>query len=243
MPKKDSGNWEQKIPAPNSAIGVITPICTKVHWGNDANRAPVGGNVRKRVKTNINKIETIMNNQFERLNKEWKLYLENSAEQMQEDIRNMLTGKIVRYKQGKVQQDIAALYFEYEYEYMNITFWAENKNEILLTDVTELPTIMRNNGKPNSNWKHFIPETIWKEVIESEDEFEGDEDEYYEARDEYTNKSTELFEKWFFDCWKAAIKGMENIPDAYFSIHDTNWRTDLKTGKEMSIAEISKRYK
>ena len=26
---------------PNSAIGVIPPICTKVHWGNNTNRAPV----------------------------------------------------------------------------------------------------------------------------------------------------------------------------------------------------------
>ena len=184
-----------------------------------------------------------MNNQFERLNKEWKLYLESSAEQMQEDIRNILTDEIVKYEEGKSKQDIAAMYFEYEYEYMNIAFWAENKNEMLITEVMKLPTIMRNNTKSNSNWKHFIPETIWKEVLESEDEFEGDEDDYYEARDEYTNESTELFEKWFFDCWTAAIKEIENIPDAYFSIHDTNWRTDLKTGKEMSIAEISERYK
>ena len=184
-----------------------------------------------------------MENLFENLNEEWKLYLESSAEQMQEDIRNILTDKIVKYELGKSKQDIAALYFEYEYEYMNITFWAENKNEMLITEVMELPTIMRNNTNEKSNWKHFFPETIWKEVVESEDEYEGDEDDYYDARDEYTNKNTELFEEWFFNCWKVAIKGMGNIPDAYFSIHDTNWRTDLRTGNEMSLAEISKRYK
>ena len=29
------------MPAYNKRFGVIPPICTKVHWGNNTNRAPV----------------------------------------------------------------------------------------------------------------------------------------------------------------------------------------------------------
>ena len=31
--------------------------------------------------------------------------------------------------------------------------------------------------------------------------------------------------------------------EKYFSIHDTNFRTDLKTGKRIRLAEIAERYK
>jgi len=182
-----------------------------------------------------------MENIFLALNEEWKLYLDSSAEQMQADIRNILTDQIVKYQQGKSRQNIAALYFEYEYDHMDIMFWAEDKNGELITETIKLPTIKRNNTDENSNWEHFLPESIWKKVIVSEDTYEGDD--YDDIRSEYDEKKTELFKEWFINCWNTVTKEMENVLDAYFSIHDTNFRTDLKTGKRMKLAEIEERYR
>ena len=182
-----------------------------------------------------------MKEHFLKLNKEWKLYLDSSAEQMQTDIRNILTDQIVKYKQGKSRQDIVALYFEYEYDYMNILFWAKDKSEELVAELIVLPTIKRNNADENSNWEHFLPENIWRNVLGTEDIYEGED--YDEIRREYENVKTTLFKEWFLTCWNTITKDMENVPDAYFSIHDTYFLTDLKTGKKINSDEISERYK
>ena len=42
-----------------------------------------------------------MENIFLGLNEEWKYYLDTSAEQMQADIKNILTDQIVPYERGK----------------------------------------------------------------------------------------------------------------------------------------------
>ncbi|WP_278379430.1 hypothetical protein [Chryseobacterium arthrosphaerae] len=51
-----------------------------------------------------------------------------------------------------------------------------------------------------------------------------------------------LFEQWFFDCWKEAKAQTSVMMDAYFSIHDTYFRTDLNTLKTINEDEIAQRY-
>ena len=154
-----------------------------------------------------------MDNKILKLIEEWEFHLENSSGQMLTDIRNILSDE-------KPRQGIAAFYFEYEFEYMDIIFRAEDRDKRVI-DMTVLPTRKGN--------KTFLPETIWTK------EQELDADDY----DKYDREKRGLFEKWFCNCWKIVMNEMECIPDAYFSIHDTNWLTDLKTGKRMSRAEIS----
>ena len=181
-----------------------------------------------------------MKEHFLALNEEWKLYLDSLTEQVQADIRNiLLTDQIVKYQFGKSRQNIVAFYFEYQYDSMNIMLWAQDKNGDEVADPIEIPTT--NNTDKNSSWKSLVPENILKRVYEMDNTYEGDD--YDEIRREYENIKTELFERWFLNCWNTATKEIENIPDAYFSIHDTYFLTDLKTGKEINSDQIAERYK
>ena len=182
----------------------------------------------------------MIKNQLLNVNKDWKLYLDSSAEQMQADIRNILANQILKYGYKKSRQDIAALFFQYEYETWDIVFWAEDKNRSSITDTIILPSKRKENSNGNSNWNHFIPETLWNKVAEFEDNYRGDDSD--DIICEYIEVQTEIFKKWFLACWNTATKGIGNVPDAYFSIHDTYFLTDLKTGKKINNDEISKRY-
>ena len=182
-----------------------------------------------------------MKNKLSDLNNEWQTYLNSCATQLQEDIHNILTDKTIKYRSRYHLQDISALYFEYEYDYMDIVFWAENKKGDVITDILVLPTQRKDNAITDSKWKSFFPENIWREVIELEESCEDDD--FYDLLDEYNEEKTRLFKEWFFNCWNIAANRTENIPDAYFSIHDTYFRTDLKTGRRINQDEISERYK
>ena len=171
-----------------------------------------------------------MENRISALCSEWSLYLESATEQMQADIRDIIANRLIQYEQGKSWADIAAMFFEYEYEYMDIVFYAFDKQEKVITKVIALPTKRSGNIIPDSKWNAFLPEAIWHK--------EQGLDEHY---DKYNREKTSIFKEWFLTCWKTVAKGIGNIPDAYFSIHDTFFRTDLKTGERVNNKQISAR--
>ncbi|BAP30185.1 uncharacterized protein CHSO_1148 [Chryseobacterium sp. StRB126] len=177
---------------------------------------------------------------LKKLNIELKKYLEETSVQLTEDLIHLLNGENISYVDHKGKSDIKAFYFEYEYEYLNIVFWGVDRKGNIATNTVSLPTNKVGSIEKNGDWNALIPEKIWNIVSDFQDHYEGDD--FDDILDEYDDEKYKLFEQWFFDCWKKASEQTKIKMDAYFSIHDTYFRTDLNTLKMINEDEIAQRY-
>lgn len=175
------------------------------------------------------------------LNKDFAVYLENSKPQMISDLKNILSDKSIVYEFKNTKADIVAYYFEYEWDFLDTALWVVNKKGSVLNEALILPT--QNNSKMSeaSDWSAFMPEKIWNKVTDFQDSYDGED--FDEILDEYESEKYTLFEDWFCECWKQTIEETGIKVDAYFSIHDTNYKTDLNTLEEMTDQQIEARYK
>ncbi|MBL1223216.1 hypothetical protein JET18_20395 [Chryseobacterium sp. L7] len=171
------------------------------------------------------------------LNIELKNYLATTTEQMVEDFVQMLKGGLLTYFKDKSAIDTGALYFEYEYDYLNITAWAADKKGEIITEPLHLPVHVK-----KDSWNAFLPEKIWDAAADFQENSEDDE-EFDEIWDEYNDEKYKIFEDWFCECWKIASTQAEVSKDAYFSIHDSYFKTDLNTFKTINDDEIAERFK
>lgn len=177
---------------------------------------------------------------LKKLNIEFKKYLEQTRAQLIGDMIHLLKGENIRYLNNNGKSDIKAFYFEYEYEYLDIVFWGVDRKGKIATETNFLPTQKSGNAEGNSDWDALIPERIWNIVSDFQDHYEGDD--FDDILDEYDDEKYKLFERWFSDCWKKASEHTKVHMDAYFSIHDTYFRTDLNTLKTINEDEIAQRY-
>ncbi|MDU1904359.1 MAG: hypothetical protein E6772_06190 [Dysgonomonas sp.] len=176
-----------------------------------------------------------------KLNEEFGLYLEKSRPQMVDNIKKLLTYENVKFINNKTKADMVAFCFEYEYDYFDIIFYGIDKEWNAVTETVTLPSPKNNKATEDSNWKAFMSEEIWREFIDFEDNYEGDDLE--DIISEYEEVKYKLFEEWFCSCWKEAEKQHPISIDAYFSIHDTIFKTDLKSMKEVKEKDILMKYK
>ncbi len=177
---------------------------------------------------------------LKKLNVELKKYLEETHTQLTEDLIHLLKGEKISYIGSNSKSDIKAFYFEYEYEYLDIVFWGVDHKGKMATDTVFLPTKKKGSAEENSDWDALIPEKIWSAASEFQDHYK--EDDFDDILDEYDDEKYKLFEEWFFDCWKKASEQTGVKMNAYFSIHDTYFRTDLNTLKTINEDEIAQRY-
>lgn len=175
-----------------------------------------------------------------KLNIELKKYLEETSTQLTEDLIHLLKGENISYIESNGKSDIKAFYFEYEYEYLDIVFWGVDRKGKMGTNTVFLPTKKKDNNEENSDWDALIPEKIWIAASDFQDHYEGDD--FDDILDEYDAEKYKLFEQWFFDCWKIASEQTGVKMNAYFSIHDTYFRTDLNTLKTINEDKIALRY-
>lgn len=177
---------------------------------------------------------------IKQLNIELKIYLQETAEQLVKDLVQMLDGQKTDYLQGRTKDDISALYFEYQYNYLDITAWATDKSGNMITNPVLLPAT----GKPGINetgqWSALLPEKIWREASDLQEKYE-DENDFDDLWDDYNEEKYKLFEDWFCECWKKASAQTGYRKDAYFSIHDTYFKTDLNTLHTINDDEIAER--
>lgn len=176
------------------------------------------------------------------LNIKLKNYLKEAQDQFIEDLVQLLEGENINYLNGKTKTDIGALYFEYEYDYLDIVTWAVDRAGEVITDSVVLPSQKKNFAEGSEDWNFFLPEKIWKAASDFQEKHEEDED-WDDISEEYDGEKYELFEFWFFDCWKKALLQTGSRVDAYFSVHDTYFRTDLNTLKTINDDEIAERYR
>jgi len=178
---------------------------------------------------------------LKQLNIELKNYLEEIREELIKDLVQMLKGENVDYLGGKTKTDIKALYFEYDFDFLDIAAWAADQKEDIITQTTALPSQKKKHADGGEDWNSFLPEKIWTAASDFQEQYE-DEDNFDDLCDEYNDEKYRLFENWFFDCWKKAAEKAQVHLDAYFSIHDSYFRTDLNTLKTINDDEITERY-
>lgn len=174
------------------------------------------------------------------LNIELKKYLDETSAQLTEDLIHLLNGENISYVDNYGKSDVKAFYFEYEYEYLDIVFWGVDQKGKIITNTIFLPTKKKSSAEESGEWDALIPEKIWNMVSDFQDHYEGDD--FDDVLDEYDDEKYKLFEQWFFECWKKASEYTQEKMDAYFSIHDTYFRTDLNTLKTINEDEIAQRY-
>ncbi|MGG7471298.1 hypothetical protein ACVVIH_21535 [Chryseobacterium arthrosphaerae] len=177
---------------------------------------------------------------LKKLNIELRQYLQTISGNLTGDLVRLLKGENIAYLENKNLSDIKAFYFEYEFEYLNIICWGVDAAGRMATKTKALPEKTENAACENEKWSALIPEKIWTEAADFQDHYDGDD--FDDILDEYDDEKYRLFEQWFFDCWKEAKAQTSVMMDAYFSIHDTYFRTDLNTLKTINEDEIAQRY-
>lgn len=173
---------------------------------------------------------------------EFKIYLSKITSQMTNDLKTILSKGNIVYKEGKSDDDTAGYFFEYDYELLTVVFWGVDKGINPITETVTLPSQFIEESHPTA----LISEEMHEFEMEIEDEYDNEEyseEEFDELFEKYHEDKCEIFENWFCDCWKEASSGIKNDTDSYFSVHDTNYKTDLKTLNEITLDEIEQRYK
>ncbi|WP_223606969.1 hypothetical protein [Chryseobacterium sp. OSA05B] len=178
---------------------------------------------------------------LKQLNIDLKNYLEEKTGQLVDALVQVLKGESAEYLSGKTKTDRVAFYFEYEYDYLDITTRTVDQSGAVIINPVFLFPQREKRSDQKEDWNAFLPERIWTAATDFQEKCENDED-FDDAWDEYNEEKYELFENWFFDGWKKASAHTESKIDAYFSIHDTYFKTDLNTWQTISDDEIAKRY-
>ncbi|MCT2561216.1 hypothetical protein [Chryseobacterium herbae] len=175
------------------------------------------------------------------LNIDLKNYLEEQTEQLVDALVQVLKGESTEYLSGKTKTDSVAFYFEYEYDYLDITAWTVDQSGAVITNPVFLFPQREKRSDQKEDWSAFLPENIWTAATDFQEQYADDED-FDDLWDDYNEEKYELFENWFFEGWKKASAHTESSIDAYFSIHDTYFRTDLMTLQTINDDEIAERY-
>lgn len=171
------------------------------------------------------------------LNTELQTYLDSATAQMVADLKPLLLDSGITYVDGNSRDDVSYFHFEYDYEYLDVTFCAMGKGAERISEVETLPKVVASKADADSEWMAFLPEHIWDAVaaFEESDDFDEDAEDQLDA---YHLERCRLFEQWFCACWTQAVAETGvNVP-AYFSVHDSYFKTDLNTLKEVTTDDL-----
>ena len=136
-----------------------------------------------------------------------------------------------------LQNKGAYFLFEYDYEWLEISAWAINKEGVCISQRIDIPSQKKE--------KYFPSDIFMDKDIHLEDELydQGvEEDKIDDYLDEYAQKKEDIISKWFQQRWKNALKNAHIQADSYFSPHDSYFYTDLNTGKTINEDQIKAKY-
>ena len=96
---------------------------------------------------------------LKKLNIEFKQYLEGISGQLTDNLIHLLKGENIQYLGAKGPSDIKALYFEYEYEYLNIICWGVDRTGRISTETLKLPDKKTEAVNETEKWNalHLLP--------------------------------------------------------------------------------------
>lgn len=171
---------------------------------------------------------------------DWLNYLKRNTALLVVDLQRMLQSPVFKYNKGASLNNVAAIFFEYEYDYFDIACWPVDKKGGPIAAPLFYPSDKSGAKQTKkSKWNSFYPEKLWADF---ERFIEANEDNEDDIRDNYDEMRSTVFEKWFIRCWQKAAKGKKSFP-AFLSIHDSSFKTDLNTGKECNQKDIDKLLK
>ena len=125
------------------------------------------------------------------------------------------------------------LHFEYDYDSLSLYAW------LMQADGTPLSDYMRLLDA-NARGDAFCPASFLDDCCALEDET-GNEDAFLGACHELYGKAHAAFEQWFIRNYRAAAARYPAPFPADFSIHDTNYTTDLATGETVTYDNFTAR--
>ncbi len=146
-------------------------------------------------------------------------------------LHEVVSGKSIPQRQGKVADRVVAVFFEYQFDDFDMLFWLANPQGKPIKRVEPLPKA------PNPY--HGIDDADLEERLLTAGLKDEDVDDCIWA---YHHELTTRFEAWFFRCWKTVAAAKEAIVPAYFSVHDTLYYTDLATFEEIRADEIDRKH-
>ena len=136
-----------------------------------------------------------------------------------------------------LQNKGAYFLFEYDYEWLEISAWAMNKEGDYISQRIDIPSQKKE--------KYFPSDIFMDKDIHLEDELydQGvEEDKIDDYLDEYAQKKEDIISKWFQQRWKNALKNAHIQADSYFSPHDSYFYTDLNNGKQINEDQIKEKH-
>jgi hypothetical protein len=156
----------------------------------------------------------------------WEKFLAGIAVKMESSIKTILNETLNN-------KNIFVMFFEYEYDDMDIMFYTIDKNENILSRKIDVLN-------DELNCKHLFPKDLFERQMEIDDTYDGEDDNYEDYREKYSQIKDDIFKNWFMKCWDKIKGEYKNIPKTYFSIHDTNYKIDLETKEKIKYDEIIK---
>lgn len=177
------------------------------------------------------------------LNTEFKAFLKDYNDELVRELQEVMDFNYLKYySPSNKEKEIVAFLFEYDWE--NLSFYGfafDNEMEPLASIKLPVSQKPNKNNEDYSSW--FYPKHLYDESIKLIDIVEeSDEDLDYDT-DDWSNEKNEIFENWFKKGWEEATKKKPTNLLAFFSVHDTNFRTDLSTMEEILDSEMEKRIK
>jgi hypothetical protein len=126
-----------------------------------------------------------------------------------------------------------ALIMEYEYQDFSVYGWLRNQNGGCLGDgIIDFP-------------KECLPKfdaDVEDEIYGLEQDEEEDEEEVWDAIDDFYSGLHEYFSRWFAGCFRTAAQNTASTLPAYFSVHDTNSYTNLATMQKELCDDIAQKF-
>ena len=156
----------------------------------------------------------------------WQIFLNEMETKMQCVIKKILSETVKN-------NEIFAMFFEYEYDYMDLSFYAFDKNKNVLIQKYDLLV-------DELNCKTLFPMELLDKQEKTRHKYGEKEDDFDDIYAEYDEEKQDIFKIWFKSCWDKSIKEYKNIHSTYFSIHDTFFKLDLMTNKTITDDEIWK---
>ena len=80
------------------------------------------------------------------------------------------------------------------------------------------------------------------EIYGLEQDEEDDEEEVWDAIDDFYSGLHEYFSRWFAGCFRTVAQNTASTLHAYFSVHDTNSYTNLATIQEELCDDIAQKF-
>lgn len=128
-----------------------------------------------------------------------------------------------------------ALIMEYDYQDFSVCGWLRNQNGSYLGDrIIDFPE------ECLPKFDADVEDEIYG--LGQDENEEDEEDEVWDAVDDFYSGLHEYFSHWFANCFRTAAQNTASTLSAYFSVHDTNSYTNLATMQEELCDDIAEKF-